>query len=99
MGVCGAAVGVGIAFSLILGATPLTPKERKVAQNASLEALRDIAKFKAARCCQRDSYLALKKAAEISKKYLDVELKAEYELKCHQRELNKECIGKGCPLY
>lgn len=99
MGACGAAVGVGIAFSLILGATPLTPKERKMAQNATLEALKEIAKFRAARCCQRDSYLALKKAAEISDKYLDIKLKAEYELKCQQSYLNKECIGKGCPLY
>ncbi len=99
MGACGAAVGVGIAFSLIFGATPLTPRERKIAQSTTLEALKDIAKFKAARCCQRDSYLALKKAAEISGKYLDIKLKAEYVLKCEQKELNKECIGKGCPLY
>ena len=99
MGVCGAAVGVGIAFSLILGATPLTPKERKIAQSATLEALKEIAKFKAARCCQRDSYLALKKAKELSKKYLNVELKAEYRLKCQQKEFNQECIGRACPLY
>ncbi len=99
MGVCGAAVGVGIAFSIIFRANPLTPKERKIAQNATLEALKEIAKFKAARCCQRDSYLALKKAKEFSKKYLDIELKAEYELKCQQKELNQECIGKACPLY
>ena len=99
MGACGAAIGVGIAFSIILGATPLTPKERKISQNATLEALKEIARFKAARCCQRDSYLALKKAAEISERYLPIGLKAEYKLSCEQKELNRECIGKACPLY
>ncbi len=99
MGACGAAVGVGIAFSLILGATPLTPKERKIAQNVTQITLKEIAKFKAARCCQRDSWIALKKAVELSEKYLEIPLKAEDRLECRQKDINKECLGKGCPLY
>ncbi len=99
MGACGAAIGVGIAFSLILEATPLTPKERKIVQNVTQITLKDIARFKAARCCQRDSWIALKKAAELSEKYLNIQLKAEDRIECNQKEINKECLGKGCPLY
>ncbi len=99
MGACGAAIGVGIAFSLILKATPLTPKERKIVQTVVQITLKEIAKFKAARCCQRDSWIALKKAAELSERYLELSLKADDLLECMQKDINKECLGKGCPLY
>lgn len=99
MGVCGAAVGVGTAFSLILSANPLNPGLRKTVQGVTQAALAEIADLKAARCCQRDSWIALKKAAELSKTYLPVALLADHPLICHQREINKECFGKGCPLF
>lgn len=99
MGICGAAIGVGIAFSLILDANPLKPAERKNVQNVTKDVLAEIAKLKAARCCQRDSWTALKKAASLSKNYLPVVLKAEDHLKCIQKEKNKECFGRGCPLH
>jgi MoaA/NifB/PqqE/SkfB family radical SAM enzyme/SAM-dependent methyltransferase len=99
MGVCGAAVGVGIAFSLILDANPLMPDRRKLVQRSTQAALAEISKLKAARCCQRDSWLALKKAASLSKTYLPVTLKSENDLICKQKRQNKECMGQECPLY
>ena len=99
MGVCGAAVGVGIAFSLILDATPIKAVERKRVQSAVQAALADIARFKAARCCQRDCWLALKKAAELSQTLLPVPLTAEQPLTCSQMHANPECLGRGCPLH
>jgi hypothetical protein len=99
MGVCGGAIGVGIAFSLILDANPLKASERSAVQGVTQAVLSQIAKLKAARCCQRDGYIALAAAAEISKSLLPVALKADYKLVCKQMPLNKECLGKECPLH
>jgi 7,8-dihydro-6-hydroxymethylpterin dimethyltransferase len=99
MGVCGAAVGVGVAFSVILAANPLKPAERQAAQSAAAAALNAIASKKAARCCQRDVVLSLRKAAELSAAFLPVKLRAEGDLFCSQHGLNRECAGALCPLY
>jgi hypothetical protein len=99
MGVCGAAIGVGIAFSLILDANPVKAWERSTVQSVTHAVLSEIAGLKAARCCQRDGYIALIKAAEFSNRYLPVALKAGHRLVCRQTHLNKECLGRTCVLH
>lgn len=99
MGVCGAAVGVGIAFSLLLQASPLTPRERRLVQTLTQAVLKEIAQLEAARCCQRDGWIALSTCAELSREILPIPLKAEHRLVCGQRHLNRECLGKACRLY
>ena len=99
MGICGAAEGVGIAFSLILEANPLCPEKRSIVQHVTQSVLYEISKLKAARCCQRDTWIALKKAAALSRKYLPVPLKSDAEMNCEQQHQNKECMGQGCPLF
>ncbi len=99
MGICGAAVGLGAAFSLILEANPLKGKERQWVQTAVQKTLKDIGDLNAARCCQRDGSIALKKAAELSEELLGIPLKAEYQLVCRQRHMNRECPGSLCPLF
>jgi len=98
MGCCGAAVGVGIAFSILLEANPVKGRERHLAQQATQAALAEIASVNAARCCQRDSWIALKKAAELSVQYLDRRLGAAHTLKCRQQAKNRECAGPRCPV-
>jgi MoaA/NifB/PqqE/SkfB family radical SAM enzyme/SAM-dependent methyltransferase len=97
-GVEGAAAGVGIAFSLILGATPLTADPRKSALTANHIITREIADIAAPRCCQREIWVALKKTAELSREMLPVTLKADKAVKCVQQKENNECIGRACPL-
>ncbi|KJS29765.1 MAG: methyltransferase type 11 [Desulfatitalea sp. BRH_c12] len=99
MGICGAAVGVGVAFSLLLDANPVKPSQRSTVQGVTQAVLAQIAGVKAARCCQRDGFIALTKAAELSQTLLPVTLKAEYRLVCRQMHLNKECLGKTCVLH
>lgn len=99
MGICGAAVGVGIAFSLITEATPLKAEERQMIQTITYKVLKEISDQKAARCCQRDGWIALTKSAELSKGLLPVSLKADATLTCRQMHRNKECMGKDCPLF
>ena len=97
-GICGAATGVGVAFSLMLEANPLKPTERQQVQVAVQEAIADIAAQHAARCCQRDCVLALRAAARISERLLPVPLQAEAPMICHQQARNRECQGQTCPL-
>ncbi len=98
-GTCGAAIGVGIGVSMILSATPLTPSPRQLAQEITAKVLASIAQYKGGRCCQRESWLALKEIARLSENHLPVKLSAEGELSCRQYLENKECIRKQCPLW
>jgi hypothetical protein len=99
MGVCGAAVGVGIAFSILLDANPVKPTERQRVQGATQAVLKEIAALDAARCCQRDCWIALVKAAELSETLLPIALKADHRLVCGQQHLNRECLGKSCQCW
>jgi len=99
LGSCGAAVGVGIAFALILESTPLTPVARRCSQAATSTVLAEISRIEAARCCQRECYVALRKAAELSRELLPVTLRADEILDCEQVGENEECIGAACPLF
>lgn len=98
MGICGAAIGVGIAISAIIEATPLTPDSRSTAQKGTLAALESIAQIKAARCCQRDSWLALQAAAKLSKETLGLRITADQHMVCSQMGTNMECMGRNCPV-
>jgi 7,8-dihydro-6-hydroxymethylpterin dimethyltransferase len=99
MGACGAAIGVGIAFAVILHATPLQGKNRQTVQQITQRVLGKIAQFDAPRCCQRDCWLALQEAALLSGEILDRELVAGNHLVCQQYKKNKECIHEQCPLW
>lgn len=98
-GVCGAANGVGIAFSIILQADPLKAIERQIVQTVTLRVLERIASCEAPRCCQRECWLALRTAAELSLQYLPLPLRAEASLSCWQSDRNAECITDRCPLW
>jgi len=98
LGICGSATGVGVAFSLILQANPVKAAERQMVQQITTRVLEKIAAFEAARCCQRDCWLGLKTAAELSHTYLSVPLQADAVIGCYQRHLNRECIGMKCPV-
>jgi hypothetical protein len=98
MGACGAALGVGVAFSLILDANPLKADARKSVQTATQQVLAEIAVLRAPRCCQRDSWIALRKAADLSKVLFPLKLHAVASLRCLQSGENAECVGEDCPL-
>lgn len=98
-GNCGAAAGVGIGFSVLLDATPLTPQARQQAQEITARVLTAVAATKGARCCQRETVTALREAAAISRELLPVSLLAESDFFCRQFSANKECIRVQCPLW
>ncbi len=98
-GNCGAATGAGIAYSVMLDATPLTPRARQQAMQVTARVLAKIAATAAGRCCQRETVTALREAARLSGEMLPVSLLAEEAVSCAQFDSNRECIRKQCPLW
>ncbi len=98
-GNCGAAAGVGIAFSVLLEATPLTPAPRQQVQEITSRVLAAIAQTKGDRCCQRETVTALKEAVKISRELLPLSLLAGADFACGQFQDNKQCIRVQCPLW
>jgi MoaA/NifB/PqqE/SkfB family radical SAM enzyme/SAM-dependent methyltransferase len=99
LGACGAAVGVGIAASVLLASNPYDGDKRQTVQQATQKALADIASLNAPRCCQRDSWLALRAASRILIKETGKNLPFVHPIVCKQVSKNKECILDRCPLY
>ena len=99
MGACGAALGVGTAFSIVLGANPLTGEKRHIVHSVTISVLKEIGALKAARCCQRDSWIALGAAARLSRDTLGVELTASNDVVCRQMATNHDCLGAECPFW
>jgi hypothetical protein len=99
MGVCGVTVGVSIALSVILKASPLKRDERTVVLKVASELNKKIAEYNAARCCQRESITGLRYFSKISKDLISIYIPADSPFKCNQYTLNKTCIGKRCPYH
>ncbi len=97
-GVCGAATGVGVAFSLLLEANPMKAAARQAVQTVVQQVLAKISALQAARCCRRDSVLALRKAAQLSEGLLAVALQAKDGIGCSSRRQKDGCLGGNCPL-
>ncbi len=99
MGICGAAAGVGIAFSVLLEATPLKASPRQTVQKIVQKVLAAIAGHEAARCCQRDCWIALQCGFTIARELWDLDLPHVEPFACSQASRNKECLGVSCPLW
>lgn len=98
-GGCAAALGIGIAYSTILGANPLSEGPRGAVQTVVSEILSELGRYRAARCCRRESYLALKIGCELSGEHLGRELPTGESAICDQSAMNRECLGRECPLH
>ena len=97
-GVCGGATGVGVAFSLLLEANPMKAVARQAVQTVVQQVLAEISNLQAARCCRRDSVLALRRSAQLSVGLLAVSLRAEADIGCSDHRQKEGCLGRQCPL-
>lgn len=97
-GACGAAIGAGIAISVLTGATPLTGKERSLALEATSLALSDISDDQP-RCCKRSSRKAIKFAVQYMQAKLNIQLKDDNPELCNYSSRNKECSKADCIYY
>ncbi len=99
LGACGAVLGAGAAVAAFESSSPLTPAPRQhvMALVAVLGAA--VARYEAARCCQRDSWIVLREVAKRSEELFGVRLTADAPLRCGQMNRNRECIRQECPLF
>ena len=98
-GCCGAAVSVGMAVSIITNATPLTTKTWGLANEATSKALGAIAELGGPRCCKRNSFTAVLKAADFIGEHFNVHLDIKSPVICDFFHENTECKRKACPYY
>lgn len=98
-GDCGAAVGTGIAVSVITGSTPLSKKEWKQSNLVTARSLLNIANHGGPRCCKRNSFLAIVEAVKFLKEEFGVELEVKGDIACEFDALNRECLKEECPYY
>lgn len=98
-GACGAAIGTGIFISLITGATPLSKEEWRLANLMTAQALEVIAKNGGPRCCKRNSFLAIKKAADYLKAHFATKLPLAEKFICEFTIHNPECLGEECCFH
>ena len=97
-GACGGGIGVGIAVSVLTEATPLTGRQRGLANAATAFALNRVVD-EGARCCKRSLRKGLEAAVEYLDKIMNVKLKANTGVKCQYTARNKECILQACPYF
>lgn len=97
-GACGAAIGVGIFFSIMLESTPLNTDVWSIPQKITAECLTKIADSYGPRCCKRTCRSVIDTAA----KYIDELFGVRLDFKwsdCSYSTLNNECMGTDCPYF
>ncbi len=97
-GVCGAAIGVGTAVSVLTGATPLKGEPRALANEATAFALSRMIDGKP-RCCKRASRRALEASVDFLRERIGITLDKEQKIRCSYTERNNECAREDCAYY
>jgi 7,8-dihydro-6-hydroxymethylpterin dimethyltransferase len=97
-GTCGAAVGVGIAVSVLTGATPLKGEQRSLALAATSQALARMIDEQP-RCCKRASRIAVEVAVEYLREHLAIDLPAGDRVHCAYSARNAQCARHRCPFF
>ena len=98
-GCCGAGVSTGIYMSIVTGATPLAGRSWGLANRTTAKALEAIGELGGPRCCKRDTFTAIRKAAEMTAKELGIEMDCPAEIVCAFSEENQQCLKKACPYH
>jgi hypothetical protein len=98
-GACGAAIGVGIFYSVFTDTTPMSVKSWAWCNAATAKCLEEISSVEGPRCCKRVVFMALKTALPDIKKNLNISLPEHGPIVCQYSERNKECKRTQCPFY
>ena len=98
-GACGGAVSMGVAVSIITGATPVTGPARGMAHRATASALLRCGDGQA-RCCKR----ALRKTVAAGREFFAEELGIHFprpveHIICADISRNRECAKGQCPYF
>ncbi len=97
-GDCGAAVGAGIAVSVITGATPLTGKQRSLALESTSQALSHMVDEQP-RCCKKASRIAIQSTVDFLRDRLGINLPQAKKVRCTYYLRNQQCAREKCPYF
>jgi len=97
-GTCGAAVGSGLAISLITDTTPLSTDTWKLCNMMTAKSLTRVAKYNGPRCCKRDTYLSLIEGIQFLMNEFKVKLPIQ-EISCIFHKNNRECLKNECKFH
>jgi len=97
-GVCGAAIGVGIAVSVLTEATPITGRQRTLANEATHFALSRMLDGHP-RCCKKASRSAVEAAVNFLREKLYIHLTVNRTVSCDYSGRNRECVKEECPYF
>lgn len=99
MGVCGAAVSVGAAFSIFSVTTPFSDETWSQANELTGQILTKLSTSHGPRCCKRNAYMALEVAADFLKKKYQIDLEPTSEIKCEYFDQSEECLFSDCEYF
>ena len=97
-GDCGAAVGAGIAVSVITGATPLTGKPRTLALASTSQALSRMLDEQP-RCCKKASRIAVQSTVDFLRQHLGINLPRGKDIRCAYSLRNRQCSREMCSYF
>lgn len=97
-GACGAGISSGMFVSLISGATPLSVEPWGLSNQMTSQSLNAIGEIGGARCCKRDSYLAILAAIDFVAEHFAIQMEKP-EIICQFSNKNNQCIGNRCPFH
>ena len=98
-GTCGAAMGAGVACSVLTGATPLAREEWRLANLMTAACLTAIGEAGGPRCCKRDTFLALEVGRDFLNHNLAAGLPVGRQPVCSFSANNRECLAANCRFY
>ncbi|MCX8126653.1 MAG: DUF5714 domain-containing protein [Dehalococcoidia bacterium] len=97
-GDCGAAVGVGVAVSVLSGATPLTGRQRSLAMSATVFAMSRMIDDQP-RCCKRAVRTGIDAAVVFLRERMNIFLPLREKATCSYFERNQQCAKTACPYF
>lgn len=98
-GACGAAVGAGIACSVLTGATPLAKEGWRLSNLMTAACLTTVAEAGGPRCCKRDTYLSLQVGRDFLNHHLQANLPIGESPLCFFSSSNRECLATDCRFF
>lgn len=98
-GSCGSGIGSGIAYSIIMKATPLTEESWGKANLMTARALKQIGEIGGPRCCKRNTRLAVTETAKAIKEDFGIEMEITDTACSYKMKHNEQCIGTRCPFF
>lgn len=97
-GMCGSAVSIGAALSILHNTGPLSDDEHyKNHMELVSKILHKISEIGGPRCCKRNAFISISTTVEFLKEKYKINLESN-SIKCNFSNNNEQCIGNKCPF-